>query len=296
MRAKRALGRSPPPVTRNPVRPYLYILLKKLSADLVSQQNRSRLSMTSPIATNQATNATLRSSPRGNTSPKVMSSTKSKKNTSFVTSSPLAVTTLRSTTSHGPASPAIVTPATAQVTSPTQETEATKPRRSINSSSFDEQESIEAEEREIEENAGNQKVDQVESKPEDGEQHPFDKITDYRWIDNLIELRVKWEGSPSTWEPEENLHRDAPDALFEFWREQGGRPENPDYPDLYEIFAIRDHSKDRKKLLVEWLGYDKPEWSWQPRREVEKTAKEAVDAYFEEQKRKTRKRRGRKQR
>jgi hypothetical protein len=37
---------------------------------------------------------------------------------------------------------------------------------------------------------------------------------------------------------------------------------------------------------VEWLGYDKSEWTWLPHKVVEETAKDVVDAYWEDLKKK----------
>ena len=67
---------------------------------------------------------------------------------------------------------------------------------------------------------------------------------------------MEWDAGPPTWEPEENLHRDSPDALLAYWAAQpGGRPPNPRDPELYNIFGVTAHSKDRKKLLVQWVGF-----------------------------------------
>ena len=60
----------------------------------------------------------------------------------------------------------------------------------------------------------------------------------HRWSGDEIEIKVGWRGSEATWEPEATLHHDAPDALFAYWRAQGGRPENPRDAGLYDIFAI----------------------------------------------------------
>lgn len=76
------------------------------------------------------------------------------------------------------------------------------------------------------------------------------------------------------------MHSDAPDALFEYWESQGGRPTNPQDPDMYHIFAIKKHSKDRKRLLVEWVGYGPKDATWAPRSQIEETAPEVVADYW----------------
>lgn len=120
-----------------------------------------------------------------------------------------------------------------------------------------------------------------EEQEEDDEAYAFDKILAHRWVKNKIQLQIEWSEEPRTWEPEENIHRDAPDALFDYWRSKGGRPDNPKKPGVYEIFAIRNHSKNKKKVLVEWVGYDESEQTWEDRKKIEKAAKPLVDDYFD---------------
>ncbi|KAM5350223.1 hypothetical protein ACJ41O_006728 [Fusarium nematophilum] len=115
---------------------------------------------------------------------------------------------------------------------------------------------------------------------EDEEQYDFVRIMNHRWTKNKMQLHIQWKTGPSTWEPEENFHRDAPDSLFDYWRSKGGRPQNPKNPDMYDIFAIRDHSRNKRRLLVEWVGYEREDMTWMPRKAVEETAKVMVDDYF----------------
>ncbi|KAH7165292.1 hypothetical protein EDB81DRAFT_852207 [Dactylonectria macrodidyma] len=117
---------------------------------------------------------------------------------------------------------------------------------------------------------------------DDGDkQYMFTGILDHRWEGNAIEVLVAWEKGEATWEPEENLHRDAPESLFAYWESAGGRPLNPVDPELFVIFAIRKHSRNKKRLLVEWLGYDASENTWLPVAAVEETASEVVAEYWE---------------
>lgn len=112
------------------------------------------------------------------------------------------------------------------------------------------------------------------------EEYGFKRFVDYRWVDNSIEIQVEWDTGDTTWEPETNLHEDVPDTLFQYWREQGGRPSNPVDPEMYQVFAIRKHNGNRTKLMVEWVGYEPSEATWVSRKSVEETAKDVVDAYF----------------
>lgn len=120
-----------------------------------------------------------------------------------------------------------------------------------------------------------------EDEDEDEEEYGVKRFVGYRWVDNSIEIKVEWDTGEATWEPETNLHEDIPDTLFQYWREQGGRPSNPVDPEMYEVFAIRKHNGNRTKLMVEWAGYEPSEATWVSRKIVEETAKDIVDAYFE---------------
>ena len=128
--------------------------------------------------------------------------------------------------------------------------------------------------------ASDAELEEEDSDSDDDEQYTFTDLLDYRWDDDAIDIQVQWHGTGPTWEPEANLHRDAPDALFRFWDAQGGRPDNPRDPGLFDIFAIRGHRKNRQRLLVEWTGYPPSENSWVSRRLVQQTAPEVVDDYM----------------
>lgn len=127
-------------------------------------------------------------------------------------------------------------------------------------------------------------------------EYAFERFAHHRWAGNSIEIQVEWQDGDATWEQEAVLHQDAPDALLEYWESQGGRPTNPDDPDLFDIHAIRRHSKDRKKLLVEWVGYGPKEATWVPRAAVEETAPEVVAQYWESVKRSAKPRQRRRRR
>nr|UWK20120.1 chromo domain containing protein [Trichoderma polysporum] len=120
-----------------------------------------------------------------------------------------------------------------------------------------------------------------ETEEEEDEEYGFKRFVGYRWLGDSIEVQVEWDTGEITWEPETNLHEDVPDTLFEYWREQGGRPKNPIDPEIYEVFAILKHNRNHTKLLVEWVGFEPSEASWASRKVIEETAKDLVDAYFE---------------
>lgn len=104
-------------------------------------------------------------------------------------------------------------------------------------------------------------------------------LNGHRWKDGEIEVKVNWQGGESTWEPERNIHLDAPQILFNYWKVQGGRPTNPEDPEMFDIVAIRSHTK--RRLLVEWTGYPPSENTWMARKEVKATAPDVVKEYFQ---------------
>nr|UWK20150.1 chromo domain containing protein [Trichoderma cf. fertile] len=120
-----------------------------------------------------------------------------------------------------------------------------------------------------------------EAEEAEEEEYSFKRFVGYRWAGDSIEVQVEWDSGENTWEPETNLHQDAPEALFEYWRAQHGRPKNPTDPEIYEVFAILKHNKNRSRLLVEWVGFERSEASWVSRKIIEETAKDIVDAYFD---------------
>ncbi|KAK5994825.1 hypothetical protein PT974_03211 [Cladobotryum mycophilum] len=123
----------------------------------------------------------------------------------------------------------------------------------------------------------------------DDEEYTFKGFINHRWVENSIEIEVEWDNGETTWEPEVNLHQDAPDALFAYWREQGGRPTNPFDPEMFEVFAIISHNKSRKRFRVEWVGYPPDEATWVSEKALEETAADVITAYRDSQEAKKKK-------
>lgn len=144
-----------------------------------------------------------------------------------------------------------------------------------------------------EEGDGRKEVEEEEEEASDEERYGFEDFVGHRWVGDSIEIQVQWDGGETTWEPEANLHRDCPEALFEYWRSHQGRPKNPRDPEMYEVYSILKHNKNRSRLLVEWVGFERSEATWVSRKVLEKTAKDVVDAYFGSIRTKRRKKRGR---
>lgn len=117
------------------------------------------------------------------------------------------------------------------------------------------------------------KEEENERAQDAGSEFTFKKLLDHRWEGDSILVYVEWDNGDHTWEPEASLHTDAPQTLLKYWAQQpGGRPENPGRPGFYEIHAIRKHSRDRKRLFVEWVGYGPKDRTWEPAGMVEEAA------------------------
>ena len=108
---------------------------------------------------------------------------------------------------------------------------------------------------------------------------------------NLFELLVRWdlpEGEndedTETWEPEDVIHRDAPRALFAYWRRvEGGREGQMEDSDLWYISHVKQHrvssSTNKVDLQVSWVG--SPQATWEPEANVIESAPDAVAEYWE---------------
>ncbi|KLP13962.1 Uncharacterized protein LW94_14074 [Fusarium fujikuroi] len=125
-----------------------------------------------------------------------------------------------------------------------------------------------------------------EVQAEDDKRYEFVRITDHRWAEgeDEIELLMQWKDGETSWISEELLHTDNKQALFAYWRSQpNGRPTNPEN-DVYHVFAIRKHRVRNgiPQVLVEWLGYDASENTWEDQDYIEKVAPKLVDAYFDQ--------------
>lgn len=125
-------------------------------------------------------------------------------------------------------------------------------------------------------------VDKHQAESANDDEDSFKRFIQWRWAPNgtSIEIQVEWAAGDTTWEYEVNLHEDPPEALLGYWREHGGRPVSPKDPDMFDVLAVRDHSADRKRLLVEWAGFGPKDATWVSRRSVEQTAPSVVAQYM----------------
>ena len=108
---------------------------------------------------------------------------------------------------------------------------------------------------------------------------PLKSLTGHRWNDGAFDVLVEWHPGECTYESERDIHLEAPQLLFRYWEAQGGRPLNPEDPEMFDILAIRAHTK--RRVLVEWTGYPPSDNTWLPRKDVRETAPDAVKEYFD---------------
>ena len=92
------------------------------------------------------------------------------------------------------------------------------------------------------------------------EECEVEKLLKHRRLsDGSVEVLVKWAGESdeeATYEPEEEIQRGAAEALYDYWKAQGGRsealfhkPKHPP-PETYHVFKILGHQK--KKAVFEF--------------------------------------------
>lgn len=99
------------------------------------------------------------------------------------------------------------------------------------------------------------------------EECEIEKLLKHRRLsDGSVEVLVKWAGESdeeATYEPEEEIQRGAAEALYDYWKAQGGRsealfhkPKNPP-PETYHVFKILGHQKKKAvfEFEVQWVGY-----------------------------------------
>ncbi|KOS19814.1 hypothetical protein ESCO_005785 [Escovopsis weberi] len=117
---------------------------------------------------------------------------------------------------------------------------------------------------------------------DDADQYEIKRLLSHRWATPYsLEIEVEWATLETTWEPERALHEDCPALLFAHWAAAGGRPANPEDPNLFEVFSIRRHSANRRRFLVEWVGYPPGEASWLSREALEETDGDIVTEYWD---------------
>lgn len=102
------------------------------------------------------------------------------------------------------------------------------------------------------------------------EEHEIAKLLKHRMTSDqsgAVELLIQWMGEgeqDATWELEEEVQHGAEDALYDYWKAQGGRinalfhkPKNPP-PETYHVFKVLRHEKKNRggfQFEVQWVGH-----------------------------------------
>ncbi|KAL7764806.1 hypothetical protein ACKLNR_005951 [Fusarium oxysporum f. sp. zingiberi] len=288
--AKRAADRFSEPAGRSPRSRLSNVSLASTDHDNTAEisvvsRRRETIAMAPPPSVKKRISTSARSSPihrrksngsvsRVASSPAVRSSPRRRESAELGGFSPAFATSPASTPKRG-----------INGVSRTSE-EAKSPRRSSRASRVTEPQSNSKAQREkTPEEQPEEAHSEEEEAQVDEERHEFDSITDHRWAENEIELRMQWKDGESSWISEELLHTDNPQALFAYWRSQpDGRPKNPEDDEVYQVFAIRKHRvrKGVPQVLVEWVGYGASENTWEDQDYIESVAPKLVDAYFDQ--------------
>ncbi|KAF4503366.1 Chromo domain containing protein [Fusarium agapanthi] len=263
---------------------------KRISTSTRSSPIHKQPKSNGPVSRVATSSPAVRSSPRrresaelGGSSPAFATSPAAiPKRVSRVASSPAVRSSPRGLESAEPESPAPIPKRVFRVS------ETKSPRRSSRASR------VKAPQTNGTEKMPEEQLEEAHSEEEEEEaqvdkRYEFVRISDHRWVENgngnEIELLVQWKDGESSWISEELFHTDNRQGLFAYWRSQPeGRPKNPEDDEVYQVFAIRKHRVRNgvPQVLVEWLGYDTPENTWEDQDYIEGVAPKLVDAYFDQ--------------
>ncbi|KAI0441593.1 hypothetical protein F4803DRAFT_522724 [Xylaria telfairii] len=130
------------------------------------------------------------------------------------------------------------------------------------------------------------------------EEHEIDKLLMHRMASDrsgAVDLLVQWVGegeSDATWEAEEEIQENAAEALYEYWKAQGGRinalfhkPRNAP-PETYYVFKVLRHEKKNRggfQFEVQWVGHPAThgETTMEAETKLKNIAPELLQEYWE---------------
>lgn len=116
------------------------------------------------------------------------------------------------------------------------------------------------------------------SLPFEGSDEVFIRSHEIDRVGTRVYLWVEWRDTNRrvrhTTRYDEYIVQDtAPEMLYAYWQSKGGRC-NATRLNLFHVYAILDESP--KKYLIQWVGYDESEATWERFRKVSRICSEAV--------------------
>ncbi|KAI0454167.1 hypothetical protein F5B21DRAFT_258937 [Xylaria acuta] len=140
---------------------------------------------------------------------------------------------------------------------------------------------------------------QAEVPEEDArEEHEIERLLKHRMAGDrsgAVELLVQWVGEgeqDATWEAEEEIQQNAAEALYEYWKAQGGRinalfhkPRNAPLETYYVFKVLRHEKKNRGgfQFEVQWVGHPAThgETTMEAETKLKNIAPELLQEYWE---------------
>ncbi|CAJ2504676.1 Uu.00g120700.m01.CDS01 [Anthostomella pinea] len=137
-----------------------------------------------------------------------------------------------------------------------------------------------------------------EAEEDDREEHEIASLVKHRMSadgSGAVDILVHWAGEKAedaTWESEEEIQKSAEEALYAYWRAQGGRlnalfikPKNPP-TETYHVFRILGHEKKSRggfQFEVQWVGHPatRGETSMETETKLKNVAPELLNEYWE---------------
>ncbi|KAG7424484.1 hypothetical protein Forpi1262_v014589 [Fusarium oxysporum f. sp. raphani] len=100
---------------------------------------------------------------------------------------------------------------------------------------------------------------------------------------STVEFYVKWANGITTKEPEWILQQDIPTLVFKYWERLGGRREATGFTSdhVFKILDVIDAIGQKKKYLVQWVGYpaSEKELTWEEESKLHEVAQVELESF-----------------
>ncbi|KAI1798903.1 hypothetical protein F4811DRAFT_546626 [Daldinia bambusicola] len=141
------------------------------------------------------------------------------------------------------------------------------------------------------------RAEQTQPENDEREEKEIQGLLQHRMVqDCRVELLVHWVGESeddATWEAEEEIQRGAEEALYAYWKAQGGRinalfikPKNAPV-ETYHVYKLLGHEKKIRggfEFEVQWVGHPptRGETSFEAESKLKKIAPEILEQYWKD--------------